>query len=51
MKKFFSTIAMLVTVFTASAQVSYLQMVEARNQSAPDYVAPASLTPAIGTDQ
>ena len=26
-------------------------MVEARNQSAPDYVAPASLTPAIGTDQ
>ena len=26
-------------------------MVEARNQSAPDYVAPASLTPALGTDQ
>ena len=51
MKKLFSTIAMLVTVFTASAQVSYLQMVEARNQSAPDYVAPASLTPALGTDQ
>ena len=42
---------MLVMAFTASAQVSYLQMVEARNQSAPDYVAPASLTPALGTDQ
>ncbi len=26
-------------------------MVEDRNQSAPDYIAPASLTPAIGTDQ
>ncbi len=51
MKKLLSTIAMLVTVFTASAQVSYLQMVEARNQSAPDYIAPASLTPALGTDQ
>lgn len=51
MKKLLSTIAMLVTIFTASAQVSYLQMVEARNQSAPDYIAPASLTPALGTDQ
>ena len=51
MKKLLSTIAMLATVFTASAQVSYLQMVEARNQSAPDYIAPASLTPALGTDQ
>ena len=51
MKKLLSTIAMLVMAFTASAQVSYLQMVEARNQSAPDYVAPASLTPALGTDQ
>ena len=26
-------------------------MVEARNQSAPDYISPASLTPALGTDQ
>ena len=51
MKKLFSTIAMLVVTLTASAQVSYLQMVEARNQSAPDYISPASLTPAIGTDQ
>ena len=51
MKKLLSTIAMLVTVFIASAQVSYLQMVEARNQSAPDYIAPASLTPALGIDQ
>ena len=42
---------MLAFAFTASAQVSYLQMVEDRNQSAPDYIAPASLTPAIGTDQ
>lgn len=51
MKKLFSTIAMLVVTITASAQVSYLQMVEARNQSAPDYIAPGSLTPALGTDQ
>ena len=42
---------MLAMAFTASAQVSYLQMVEARNQSAPNYISPASLTPAIGTDQ
>ena len=42
---------MLVVTFTASAQVSYLQMVESRNQSAPDYIAPASLTPALGTDK
>ena len=42
---------MLVVTFTASAQVSYLQMIEARNQSAPAYISPATLTPALGTDQ
>ena len=51
MKRLLSTIAMLAVVFTASAQVSYQQMLDARKQSAPDYIAPASLTPALGTDQ
>ena len=51
MKRLLSTIVMLAVVFTASAQVSYQQMLDARKQSAPDYIAPASLTPALGTDQ
>ena len=42
---------MLAVALSASAQVSYLQMVEERNQNSPDYISPASLTPALGTDQ
>ena len=34
-----------------SAQVSYLEMVQKRDDAAPNYISPASLTPAAGTDQ
>lgn len=51
MKKILSILALLGAVVTASAQVSYLEMVESRAQSAPEYIAPQSLTPAEGTDQ
>ncbi|MBR4964610.1 MAG: DPP IV N-terminal domain-containing protein [Alistipes sp.] len=42
---------MLLAAATAMAQVSYLQMIEERDQSAPDYISPAALTPAAGTDK
>ena len=42
---------MLLAAATAMAQVSYLQMIEERDQSAPDYISPAALTPAVGTDK
>lgn len=51
MKRILSILALLGAVVTASAQVSYLEMVESRAQSAPEYIAPQSLTPAEGTDQ
>ncbi|MBR2072044.1 MAG: DPP IV N-terminal domain-containing protein [Alistipes sp.] len=40
----------MVAISTLSAQVSYLEMVEARNAN-PDYIHPASLTPLPGTNQ
>ncbi|MBR5585240.1 MAG: DPP IV N-terminal domain-containing protein [Alistipes sp.] len=51
MRKLLCTVAVLMAAMTASAQVSYLEMIEARNSAAPDYISPASLTPAAGTDQ
>ena len=51
MRKLLCTVAVLMAAMTASAQVSYLEMIEARNNAAPDYISPASLTPAAGTDQ
>ena len=51
MKRILSILALLGAVVTASAQVSYLEMVESRAQRAPEYIAPQSLTPAEGTDQ
>ncbi len=51
MRKLLCTLAMLVAAMTVSAQVSYLEMIEARHAAAPDYISPATLTPAAGTDQ
>ena len=51
MRKLLCTLAMLVAAMTVSAQVSYLEMIEARNAAAPDYISPATRTPAAGTDQ
>ena len=51
MRKLLCTVAVLMAAMTASAQVSYLEMIEERNNAAPDYISPASLTPAAGTDQ
>ena len=51
MKRILTILALFGAVVTASAQVSYLEMVESRAQSAPEYIAPQSLTPAEGTDQ
>lgn len=50
MRKLFLTIVSMVAISTLSAQVSYLEMVEARNAT-PDYIHPASLTPLPGTNQ
>ena len=47
MRKLLCTLAMLVAAMTVSAQVSYLEMIEARNAAAPDYISPATLTPAV----
>ena len=51
MRRLLSSIAAIAVTVTVSAQVSYLQMIEERNQNAPDYINPASLTPVAGTDQ
>lgn len=50
MKRLILTIAALCTFAVTEAQVSYLEMVEARN-SHPDYIHPATLTPLEGTNQ
>ena len=50
MKRLFTTIMTLFVAATAMAQVSYLEMVEAREVPA-KYVAPGSLTPVEGTHQ
>ncbi|MBR6721044.1 MAG: DPP IV N-terminal domain-containing protein [Alistipes sp.] len=51
MKRVLITIACIAVAVSASAQVSYLQMVEERSSNAPDYVNPASLTPVAGTNK
>ena len=51
MKRLLCTLAMMAMAWGASAQVSYLEMVATRDAAAPDYISPASLTPAAGTDQ
>ena len=48
MKKLLTTVALVAVAMTAMAQVSYLEMVEARN-GYPAYIAPQSLTPVTGT--
>ena len=50
MKRFIFTIVALAVAGVASAQVSYLEMVEAR-VPATSYINPASLTPVDGTDK
>ena len=50
MKRLFTTFVMLLAAATAMAQVSYLEMVEAREVPA-KYIAPGSLTPVEGTHQ
>ena len=51
MKKLLCTLAMMAVAWGASAQVSYLEMIAARDAATPNYISPASLTPAAGTDQ
>ena len=51
MKKLLCTLTLMAVAFSVSAQVSYLEMLAARDAAAPDYISPASLTPAAGTDQ
>ncbi len=50
MKRLLLTFAALLAFGMAQAQVSYLEMVEHRNNH-PHYIAPASLTPLDGTDK
>ena len=50
MRRLFTTIALLLAVATVSAQVSYLEMMEAR-KAPTSYIAPSSLTPVDGTHQ
>ncbi|MBR5865266.1 MAG: hypothetical protein IKY89_03235, partial [Alistipes sp.] len=50
MKRLFTTIMTLLVAGSAMAQVSYLEMVEAREVPA-KYIAPGSLTPVEGTHQ
>ena len=50
MRRLFMAIGLLLAVVTASAQVSYLEMVDAR-QVPTSYIAPSSLTPVDGTHQ
>lgn len=51
MRRLFLTIALAAMAVAAEAQVSYVEMLKARSDAAPDYVAPASLTPAQGTNK
>ncbi len=51
MRRLFLTIALAAMAFAAEAQVSYVEMLKARSDAAPDYIAPASLTPAVGTNK
>lgn len=51
MRKLFLTLTLVAMALSAEAQVSYVEMLKARSEAAPDYIAPASLTPAIGTNK
>ena len=51
MRRLFLTIALAALTLSAHAQVSYLEMLKARSEAAPAYIAPASLTPAAGTNK
>ena len=51
MRRLIMTIAAMVAAVTAYSQVSFLEMVEARNTASADYVSPAALTPVAGTDK
>lgn len=51
MRRLFLTIALAALALSAQAQVSYLEMLKARSEGAPAYIAPASLTPAAGTNK
>ena len=51
MRKLFLLLTLVAMALSAEAQVSYVEMVKARSEAAPDYIAPASLTPAVGTNK
>ena len=51
MRKLFLTFVLAAMALSAEAQVSYLEMLMARQAAAPDYIVPASLTPAEGTNK
>lgn len=51
MRKLFLILSLVAMALSAKAQVSYVEMVKARSEAAPDYIAPASLTPAVGTNK
>ena len=51
MRKLFLTFVLAAMALSTEAQVSYLEMLMARQAAAPDYIAPASLTPAEGTNK
>ena len=51
MRKLFLLLALVAMALSAEAQVSYVEMLKARSEAAPDYIAPASLTPAVGTNK
>ena len=50
MRKILTTVALFAVAVSAMAQVSYLEMIEAR-RSPSSYIAPQSLTPVAGTHQ
>ena len=51
MRKLFLLLTLVAMALSAEAQVSYVEMLKARSEAAPDYIAPASLTPAAGTNK
>ena len=51
MRKLFLILTLVAMALSAEAQVSYVEMLKARSEAAPDYIAPASLTPAVGTNK
>ena len=51
MRNLFLTLTLVAVALSAKAQVSYQEMLAARQEAAPKYIAPASLTPAEGTNK